>query len=224
MPAHTAGTQSDEAAPGRPSVPASGYQIVELLNRAVTLLQGEIAPGGVNLQEEIEELVHYIHSAKDEIKALRPEKITEAHIPMATDELDAIVTHTEEATDSILDAAEELEGIATGVGGDQGQRIADAATRIYEACNFQDITGQRISKVVVTLKHIEETLEALAAAFNEGAARAAAGHDGSGGGKGRSAVEISDGPASDQDLLNGPQLPSAANSQDEIDALLDDFG
>ncbi len=40
-------------------------------------------------------------------------------------------------------------------------------TQVYEACNFQDITGQRITKVVNTLKHIEEKVEALVSAFGD---------------------------------------------------------
>jgi chemotaxis protein CheZ len=85
-------------------------------------------------------------------------------------------------------------------------------TRIYEACNFQDITGQRISKVVATLKTIETRLVSLAAAVGHGEGAAKSGkpapQDGSKG--------------SDAGLLNGPQLPQNATKQDEVDALLND--
>jgi chemotaxis protein CheZ len=86
-------------------------------------------------------------------------------------------------------------------------------TRIYEACNFQDITGQRISKVVATLKTIETRLVSLAAAVGHGGGAAAkAGKPGPQDGA----------KPSDADLLNGPQLPQNAKKQDEVDALLND--
>ena len=46
-------------------------------------------------------------------------------------------------------------------------------TRIYEACSFQDITGQRIGKVVTALKAIEGRVQQVGGgvvALNRGAA------------------------------------------------------
>ena len=80
-------------------------------------------------------------------------------------------------------------------------------TRIYEACNFQDITGQRINKVVKTLKYIEEKIDALLTAFGEGLADAPP----------PPPPEPGDENAR---LMHGPQLPAVANKQDEIDAIL----
>ena len=44
-------------------------------------------------------------------------------------------------------------------------KLQDAVTRIYEACSFQDITGQRITKVVTTLKVIEEKVAHIISTF-----------------------------------------------------------
>ena len=80
-------------------------------------------------------------------------------------------------------------------------------TPIYEACSFQDITGQRISKVVATLKAIDAKVAHIVAAFTP---------------------ELDDADAlpempADAELLNGPQLPVHAMDQSDIDRLLADF-
>ena len=170
-----------------------------------------VSPMDSKIFQELEALVRYIHSAKQEIAALCPDEIRQKHIREATDELDAIVGHTEEATGAILDAAEKIEKIASTLEVDPAMKLAEEVTRIYEACNFQDITGQRIGKIVGALKIIEARLEALAPSLS-GIAAAASG-----------AVA---GPADarpDAHLLHGPQLNANAKSQEEIDALLKSF-
>ena len=109
---------------------------------------------------------------------------------------------------------ETLDSVADGLGKDTGSalcrdasaKLQDATTRIYEACSFQDITGQRITKVVSTLKTIEVKVDSILAAFGsrrEGFAPA---------------------PLPDPEtLLNGPQLPANAMDQTDIDKLLASF-
>lgn len=169
------------------------------------------APADLKIQQELEALVHYIHSAKREIAALCPDEIRNKHIREATDELDAIVAHTEEATGAILDSAEKIEAIAGKLEVEPGMQIADAVTRIYEACNFQDITGQRIGKIVAALKNIEARIEMLAGTMGVAGASDAE--------TVKEKIE-----KTDADLLHGPQLPRNAQTQDEIDALLKSSG
>ncbi len=85
-----------------------------------------------------------------------------------TDELDAVVTGTETATESILAAAEAIDEDANTLsarlsGEDQGlaNDIQEKVVRIFESCNFQDLTGQRITKVVTTLKFIEDHIDRM---------------------------------------------------------------
>ncbi len=158
------------------------------------------------LLDGVEELGRAIASAKAEIAALRVGDITASHIPSATDELDAIVAHTAAATHQILEACETLDGVGSALTGDAASRLQDATTQIYEACSFQDITGQRITKVVSTLKAIEAKIAQMVMTF--GAAR----HS-----RAEGAV---DGEGA---LLNGPQLPAAAMGQSDIDELLASF-
>jgi chemotaxis protein CheZ len=158
----------------------------------------------------VEELGRTIAAAKAEIAALNVDDITDSHIPSATDELDAIVAHTAAATDSILEVCETLDGVgaqlaATEEGRANAARLQEATTKIYEACSFQDITGQRISKVVATLKTIEAKVAGIVSTFS-----------------GRRPAAPPELPPEAQ-LLNGPQLPHAAMDQSDIDKLLASF-
>ena len=97
--------------------------------------------------------------------------------------------------------------LATAMDGETSLKLQQITTKIYEVPNFQDITGQRITKVVKALGQIESTVIAMLKAV---------GHD----------VEASvlSQPReirSDEDLMNGPQLPEQAVTQDDIDALFD---
>jgi chemotaxis protein CheZ len=190
-------------------------QIEEIVQSVVVSLRGDLTAADLSLYQELEGLARFIQSAKAEIAALRPDEIQNEHLPSAADELDAIVGNTEEATGIILDSVEKIEAIAQKIQGDDGTQIADIVTKIYEACNFQDITGQRITKVVKTLKQIENKVAALIGAFGDELAREKAR---------ATAAAPATAPApgekpSDEDLLNGPQLPTNANSQADIDAL-----
>ena len=133
----------------------------------------------------------------------------------ATDELDAVVGATEEATGRILDAAEGLMNVAEEkVEAPAKDEIIELAMSIFEASNFQDITGQRITKVVKTLKHIEAKVEALVQVLGEEVERAR-----------QNQVNDERAPVrvTDEELLNGPHLPGGACNQDEIDRLLASF-
>jgi len=85
------------------------------------------------------------------------------------------------------------------------QDIQDHVVRVYEACNFQDLAGQRIGKVISTLVMVEEQLAAMIENCNNitGTARPAAGSQPSG------------------DLLNGPRLDGDGGhaSQQDIDLM-----
>lgn len=181
--------------------------IAEIVQNVLDTLQGDLTKREIAVHKDLEALAELIQQAKRDIAALRPEDIKREHIPQATDELDAVVAATEKATEAILDAAERIEEIARGLDGEQAKALADSATRIYEACNFQDITGQRVSKVVATLRQIEDRVGELVAAVGgeSGAANADRPRD-------PAATKQAD------ELLHGPQLPANAISQEDVDA------
>lgn len=108
-----------------------------------------------SIYRECRALSEYISNARKEIASLQPSDLENARIPRAGMELDAIVQQTEEATNTIMEAAEEIMALDPSDMETYQATTQDAVMRIFEACSFQDITGQRISKVVSTLSHIE---------------------------------------------------------------------
>ncbi len=196
----------------RQRYPAGTEMVVDVVDAVLSTMQGDLSASEAGLLAEIEDLARTIATAKAEIAALGVDDITNSHIPSATDELDAIVAHTAAATDGILEVCETLDGVADALlrdgdalGRASAAQLQGATTRIYEACSFQDITGQRISKVVATLKAIDAKVATIIATFD-----------------GRGAPPSA--PKSiDAALLNGPQLPAMAMDQTDIDQLLASF-
>jgi chemotaxis protein CheZ len=100
---------------------------------------------------------------KREIAALHANAFGPAPVRV-TRELDAVAESAERATQQILGAAEAIEDAAKTLSAslkrEQEQSLAldiqDNVLRIFEACNFQDLTGQRIAKVLTTLKFVED--------------------------------------------------------------------
>ena len=201
---------------GTPQGP-EGDRIEATVRAVLTTMAGDLTAKESALLAELEGLGRTIARAKAEIAALKVEDIRDAHIPSATDELDAIVDHTAHATNEILDCCETLEQLQSELSGEAADKLQSAVTRIYEACSFQDITGQRIGKVVTALKAIEGRIASVVSA--------AAGMPGP---KAAPVAQAAAAPSDDkrtegQKLANGPQLPGSGVSQSEIDRLLASF-
>jgi chemotaxis protein CheZ len=204
---------ADEQLPETDFRPVDRSEIEKVVQSVVATLRGDMTAAELSLYAELEGLSRFIRHAKVEIAALRPDEIQDKHLPTAADELDAIVGSTEQATNVILDSVEKIERASSALTGEPKDAIGTAITNIYEACNFQDITGQRINKVVRTLKQIEDKVAGLVKAFGEEIERAASIV------RAEPASEPADQADADKALLNGPQLPGAGNTQADIDAL-----
>lgn len=186
-------------------------EVESIVGEILSTLEGEVTPKELSVYVEMEKIHDMIERMKEEIRAVRPDEIQESHLPNAKDELTAVVQATEDATGRILDAAEIIEEVAGKLEGEAQDRLLQAATAIYEASNFQDITGQRITKVTGALRVIDDKITALLTAFSPDHPL-------------QKAVEQKDEkPMTDADLLNGPQLPDNAASQDDIDALFNNL-
>lgn len=167
------------------------------------------------LKTELRALAVCIEQTKVEIAALRPQDADDDRLMTVTYELDAIVSATEGATESILEAAEKIEGLTREIsahGADAYvarvcEDINEAVVSMFEACNFQDITGQRITKVVRTLKYVEARINAMIDIWGPDNIA--------------DIVPKKEEHPKDEDtkLLNGPALENQGISQNEIDAL-----
>jgi chemotaxis protein CheZ len=169
------------------------------------------------LKGELVIIHNAINRTKQEIATLHINGIHGQNVSRMTHELDAVVSGTEQATQTILNMVEDIDQFATTMieqakdEADQslGRAIQERVVKVFEACNFQDITGQRISKVVNTWKFIENHVEQMMNIW---------------GGMEAFKEFIPETPPErqgDAALLNGPKLDEDAGhaSQDDIDAL-----
>ena len=191
--------------------------ILEVVESVIASISGDHASLNHRLHADIEALADYINATKAEISEIKADKINREFLPEASDQLIAIVGATEQATHDIIEAVELIEELTEKMTPETAERVTEAVTRVYEACNFQDITGQRVSKVVKALQSVETKVHALLQAFGE--------ESGAEGRQAALATSVNGAtPASpDEDLISGPQMPGEANSQDDIDALLASF-
>lgn len=153
-----------------------------------------------------------ITALHSDLQALAPEEITAHRIPAAGEELEAVVAATEMATNDIMQSAETLLEASAGETGPFADQVEGEATRIFEACTFQDITGQRIGKVIKTLTLIEDRLNASGIVKLASAICA------------EKATETGSQRGKDDPPLEGPALKTGDGlEQGDIDKLLDDL-
>ena len=199
--------------------PVAADEIVRVVQKIIDGMNSDVPSLEMAVRTDLEALADFIQVTKSDIMSIDPEGISDEHLPVATVELDAIIRATEEATNTIMECAEEIEQIAGSLDDDRNQALVDTTTRIFEACGFQDITGQRISKVVGALQEIENKIESLIDIFGgndpqareERRRRRAEQRD--------EAANKPSGEIDEKELLHGPQLPENAIGQDDIDAL-----
>ncbi len=176
----------------------------------ISTMQAYFASIDTKIYTEFAELSNYIDQARKDIASLQPADINGKHIPRAGRELEAIAESTEEATNTIMEAAEEIMAADTSDPDAYQELVGGAVMRIFEACSFQDITGQRISKVVETFTYIETRLGSVAKLIE--------------GVEGLSPDNAQTETAADRRkrelLLNGPQMKGDGKDQSEIDALM----
>ena len=135
--------------------------------------------------------------------------------PAITNELDAVVAATAESADGIMEAAEAIGGVVKGLGKKKTQVLNDAVTAIFEACSFQDITGQRIANVSAQFHNVEHKIWGVLAAMGDQGAKDRFAE--------RESELIENVGSEDEKLLNGPQLEGDGVSQEDIDKLLASF-
>ncbi len=188
-------------------------QVGLLVGELMAGLQREDEAEHARLVKEIRDLVSFIERAKDELVAMRPRTMAATRLPKAREQIDAVVSHTEEAASTIMDAAEELGELAAEAKEDWAERIQEISTRLFEASSFQDLTGQRLTKVLGVLNEVEKRLASLAEAIGDE-------HVAS---EEETALDERGEVVNEEALTHGPQLAGQGHSQDEIDALLASF-
>jgi len=178
--------------------------------------RNELAQPSEILSAELQSMSDAIAHTRRDIAAIKPKEGANNRIMAATEDLDAIVSATERATNDILGAAERLqdtcESIRDGGGNDDlFALVEEDITNIFLACSFQDITGQRTTKVVNALRYLEKRVGAMIEIWGSEAMR--------NGRTGEFGSELDD-DHPEAGLLNGPALEGEGVAQDDIDELL----
>lgn len=186
-------------------------QVMEIISSVLSKTDGQ----GISREvyAHLAELAEIIDSLKKDISAASPQHVKNSHIPDATDELDAVVMATAEATNKIMSVCEEIETIAHDLPTEKRDEISARVTQIYEACGFQDITGQRIKNVVATLQVIENKVDGIMSVLRDKVGLKMAE------GRIEKPVSLDD----EKTLMSGPQLQGKGVTQEEIDRLLAEF-
>ncbi len=169
------------------------------------------------LKKELSGLFLYIQRVRQEIAAISRPAEEDVGFESMGDQLDAIVKATEEATNTIMEAMEkssatiaELRKTIT----DPKQLallddLENNGQDVFQACSFQDITGQRVSKVIKSVTYVEEKVNALVDVWGKEELE-------------KVEVKVTEEKTDDEKLLHGPALESEESfSQSEIDALFD---
>ncbi|PJB71265.1 MAG: chemotaxis protein [Alphaproteobacteria bacterium CG_4_9_14_3_um_filter_47_13] len=190
-------------------------QVVSIINSVIDKVHKTDFAAKDVLFQELHDLKMIIDDSRKQLGSARAGDINGVHIPAATDELDAIVGATEEATGAIMDACEVIQEHMGKMDSAVAALVEAEVTKIFEACSFQDITGQRVSNVVGTLKTIDEKVGKILHILDESVP------DKEDQQKHIAAEEAEKTEA--ERLLNGPQLPGNAISQEDIDKLLSAF-
>jgi chemotaxis protein CheZ len=166
-----------------------------------------------SLERELAQLHDAVAHNVRELSALIGDG-NERHMAHAAGKLGAAVEGMEKATEKILKSAEVIDECAKALTASLkddykrglAQEIQDHVVNLYEACNFQDLSGQRIGHVIETLNSIEDQVEGMLKRHN-----------------GRPCDAPAAKPFARPALLNGPRLDgdSGHTSQDDIDLMFD---
>ncbi|MAO55027.1 MAG: hypothetical protein CMM61_04950 [Rhodospirillaceae bacterium] len=167
------------------------------------------------LQAEILNLFNYIQRVRKEVAAITRSDEGNGRFDNMSDQLDAIVQATEDATNSIMEVVEQntdtIDKIRAKTQDAEIVTLLDElennSSNIFEACTFQDITGQRVTKIARSVTYVESRVNSLIEIFGKEHLD-------------NVDVETED-KTEDEKMLNGPQFEGEGVTQDEIDKLFD---
>ena len=159
-----------------------------------------------SLYEKILAIAVKIHHLKDEFADIDADKVAGDFLPSANMKLEEVVKATEKATTIILDAAT---AIQESLEKKDFANINAQITKIFEACNFQDLTGQHINNVVATLDDVDNLIKAIIKILPEDFKKSVK----------ENATRTMTQEEYEKSLAAGPQLSKDAPTQDDIDKI-----
>ena len=170
------------------------------------------------LHKELEKLILYVERFRQELADTTRKKGDRTDFENVSDQLDALIRNTEEASNDILKSSEDILDIVEKLREENTEedrnalcdQIVTHATNNLEACSFQDITGQRVTKILRSIQFVQDRVNAMAEIYGHSTIHTLG-------------MEISASEVPDEEVaMDGPAIEvEEAISQDEIDALFD---
>lgn len=185
-------------------------RVVEAIDSLKSYISSEHDPADMlQLRLDIVDMTQTIEQIKTEIANTGDDGTTMSDAQL---QLNVVLDETEEATSTILTSAEKVQEIVwemkeTAEDNAELDKIDELVTEIYTACSFQDLTGQRLRKVVQLLAVIEQGLNNMVSLWNSDELERYK----------KSTIAEND----EDHLKNGPAMPDEAQEQNEIDAVLE---
>ena len=139
-----------------------------------------------------------------------PKEISDNHLPAIRQNLDAIRSTAESATHVIMNATENIQALLGMLDEKLEQQIRKELTLVVQACAFQDITGQQMTRIVDAVEEIEFSVDGILSAMGDKEAT-------------RRYIEIkaqrSKEKYKEKTKLSGPQNIIVKDKQAEIDSI-----
>lgn len=164
------------------------------------------------LRAELATLFLHLQRLRSELAAIKYPGDSDMAFSRMGNQLDAVVEATEAATNTIMESTESTEEIVNALRESDSDRdeklnqILENGYKIMEACSFQDITGQRVSKVAKFVDHVEDRINSLIDIWGKDDID-------------QMAESLTDDRSGDEKLLAGPALSGEGVSQDDIDKM-----
>ncbi len=170
------------------------------------------------LHTELDNLIHYVERLRLELANITRKKGDRSDFENMSVQLDALVKNTEEASYEILKSSEDILETVDKLREDNSEEdrnklcdlITTKAMATLQACSFQDITGQRVTKIIRSVQFVEERVNSMAEIYGEASINTLG-------------LEISAKETPSEEVcMDGPAVHAEeAISQDDIDALFD---
>ncbi|TDQ63993.1 chemotaxis protein CheZ [Maritalea mobilis] len=182
--------------------------VIALAEKVTAALKPLVRSLDRSMHQELREILGAIEGLRSELSRVDANDIFAKRIPEMGRELGAIVKATEVATDTIMNVAEQVLAADKSDPEKYAAEVEQHMMAIFEACSFQDLTGQRVTKIIHTMEVIEQRIEVLCRMIEN-----------------NNIAPVSTGEMSEREkrnrekLVSGPAHEGEGVSQSDIDAM-----
>ncbi|GAA6211084.1 hypothetical protein NBRC116602_08240 [Hyphomicrobiales bacterium 4NK60-0047b] len=140
---------------------ASLGEVLHLAQSSVETLKEFLNRLDTIVGDDFHQIMDKISETRDDMQLLNTKEDVDP-LSSAENELKLVVKATEDATNRIMEAAETIMTADPQDPATYHTTVESNVMEIFEACSFQDITGQRINRVVETLDFVDYRIHKIA--------------------------------------------------------------